>query len=374
MIAIRLAPRLDLALAQLRESLAIPRLRLAVDLMQLDCSEVLRQPAERASGIDLRKLPIVADQDQLGRRVGGVLSEPIDRARADHARLIDDQHRTGSRPLPWSMSTSSRAIVVLSIPARDSISTAARAASAHPKTRTPSASHASRAAASPRVLPVPAAARTICTPSPEVVSERAIAACSSAMSPRAASRSSTLPASSWATPSSWRRAASVRTRSSTASISGVEYRTPPSCERVPVLFELDGLRGRQPAVGQRFEPLDTRALAVSLGPVTEDVAAVEGRRLLGDPAGRAQILGDSAEVRLERRSWCPAIEDEVERPTIEPELSPRALATPPEVDRRARCSPWPCASPTRRPPPRELTARRVVRGVRGSLGCGVRSA
>jgi hypothetical protein len=120
-LAGRLPPGLDLALAELGESIAIPRLCLPVDLVPLDRSEVTREPTERTAGINLRELAVVADEDELGLRVGSVLGEPVDRARADHAGLIGDQHRTRSKAIALVDVDEESGDLVLSMPMSVSI-------------------------------------------------------------------------------------------------------------------------------------------------------------------------------------------------------------------------------------------------------------
>jgi len=103
---------------------------------------------------------------------------------------------------------------------------AARADSAAPTTRRPEASHASRATSSEWVLPVPAAARTTSTPSPERVSERTILSCSPARPGLAVRAALTRASSAVPAPSPLRASAPAASRASQASIPGVVYLAP----------------------------------------------------------------------------------------------------------------------------------------------------
>jgi len=64
-----------------------------MDLMQLDRAEPLREGAERAAGLDLRELAVIADQYELCLRMLRCVREGSEIARADHAGLVDEQHR-----------------------------------------------------------------------------------------------------------------------------------------------------------------------------------------------------------------------------------------------------------------------------------------
>ncbi|HMJ36759.1 MAG TPA: hypothetical protein VK501_22840 [Baekduia sp.] len=319
-IAIRLAPCLDLALAQLRESRAIPRLCLAMDLVQLDRSEVSRESAERAPGIDLRKLAVVADQDELGLRVGGVLCEPVDRARADHASLVDDQHRTRSKAIALvdvdEQPGDRRAVDARERFHLDGSSRGQRAPEDAHSVGFPSVSRGGEASRLPGARRRPYDLHAIAG-GRQRTRHRGLL-----VGDIAPGREPIVNPGLIQLGDSRALTASGIGHDSVLNRHHLGRRVPGATElrSAPVLFKLDGVRGRQPAVGQGFEPLDSCTLAVCLGPVTEDVAAVEGRRVLGDPAGRAQVFGNGAKVRLERRAGSPAIEDEIERTTIEAEL------------------------------------------------------
>jgi hypothetical protein len=80
-----------------------PGLLLAAVLDQLRGAEAEAEGAEAAAGIDGGQLPVIADQDHLGLGVLGVLQEPGELAAADHAGLVDHQHRAGVQLLPSSV-------------------------------------------------------------------------------------------------------------------------------------------------------------------------------------------------------------------------------------------------------------------------------
>jgi hypothetical protein len=77
------------------QGLAFPDLLLAPVLHELGGAEAEAEGAEAAAGVDGGQLPVITDQDHLGLGVVGVLEEAGERAAADHAGLIDDQHGAG---------------------------------------------------------------------------------------------------------------------------------------------------------------------------------------------------------------------------------------------------------------------------------------
>jgi hypothetical protein len=91
-LAVLVRPPADVAAPEVRERLTIPRLRLAMDLMQLDRTDLVRERPEDAASIDLRQLPVVADEHELGLDIRGVLHQAIDDPRPDHSRLIYDEN------------------------------------------------------------------------------------------------------------------------------------------------------------------------------------------------------------------------------------------------------------------------------------------
>lgn len=66
-----------------------------MDLEQLDGFQALSDRSERTAGIELGKLSIVADEDELRLRTTGGVGEHGEVPRADHAGLVGDQHRPG---------------------------------------------------------------------------------------------------------------------------------------------------------------------------------------------------------------------------------------------------------------------------------------
>ena len=97
MVVIGAGEALDVAVAQRRERVAVPRLVLAADLGQLERAESVGQRGEQAAGLDLGQLAIVADEHELGLRLLGRVEQAREVARADHAGLVDDQHRAPGR-------------------------------------------------------------------------------------------------------------------------------------------------------------------------------------------------------------------------------------------------------------------------------------
>ena len=75
------------------QGLAFPGLVLAAVLDQLAGAEAEPEGAEAAAGVDGGQLPVIADQHHLGLGLVGVLEEAGQLAAAEHAGLIDHQHR-----------------------------------------------------------------------------------------------------------------------------------------------------------------------------------------------------------------------------------------------------------------------------------------
>ena len=75
------------------EGFAFPGLLLAAVLGQLRGSQAEAEGAEAAAGVDRGQLPVIADQHHLALGLVGVLEKAGELARADHASLIDHQHR-----------------------------------------------------------------------------------------------------------------------------------------------------------------------------------------------------------------------------------------------------------------------------------------
>jgi hypothetical protein len=155
----------DLARAELLKGFAVPRVLLTAAFAQLDGWGLNGEDVEGAAGGDLGELAVVADEDELALRGVGGVGEAGEVAGADHAGLVDDQHGVAGEVVAFVEVTGQPGDRRGRIPAWSSSSSAARADSAHPMTCMPDCSHASRAASSANVLPVPAGARTTCTPS-----------------------------------------------------------------------------------------------------------------------------------------------------------------------------------------------------------------
>jgi hypothetical protein len=66
---------------------------LAAVLGQLARAEAETEGAEATTGVDRGQLPVIADQHHLGPGLLGVLEEAGELAAAEHAGLIDHQHR-----------------------------------------------------------------------------------------------------------------------------------------------------------------------------------------------------------------------------------------------------------------------------------------
>jgi len=92
------------------EGLAFPGLLLAAVLHQLRRSQAEAEGAEAAAGVDRRQLPVIPDQDHLGPGLLGVLEQPAQLAAADHAGLIDHQHRPGVQLLPSSVKVAQKSV------------------------------------------------------------------------------------------------------------------------------------------------------------------------------------------------------------------------------------------------------------------------
>jgi hypothetical protein len=77
------------------EGFAFPGLVLAAVLDQLGGAEAEAEGAEAAASVDRGQLPVITDQHHLGLGVVGVLEGAGELAAAEHAGLIDYQHRAG---------------------------------------------------------------------------------------------------------------------------------------------------------------------------------------------------------------------------------------------------------------------------------------
>jgi hypothetical protein len=71
-LAVLRRPSVDLTGTQCGQRVAIPLARLPARLVQLDRADPFGDATERAAGVDLRQLPIVADEDELGAGLLGV--------------------------------------------------------------------------------------------------------------------------------------------------------------------------------------------------------------------------------------------------------------------------------------------------------------
>ena len=86
--------------AQQGERVALPLLDLAAVLPELDHGQPSAKPAERATGLDLRHLPVVADQDQLAAHAADRLRELDELPGPDHGGLVDRRARSFSAGVP----------------------------------------------------------------------------------------------------------------------------------------------------------------------------------------------------------------------------------------------------------------------------------
>src|SRR5437773_1139719 len=82
-------------LAHELDRVAFPGVQLPAVLGQLAGAEAEAEGAEAAAGVDRCQLPVIADQHHLGLGVVGVFEEAGELAGADHAGLVDHQHRSG---------------------------------------------------------------------------------------------------------------------------------------------------------------------------------------------------------------------------------------------------------------------------------------
>ena len=80
------------------ERVAVELMPLAEVLPQVDGTDPGHHTAQVPAGLDRGQLPVVADQDHLGTGGGGVGEQAVVVAGADHAGLVDDQHRVGPEP------------------------------------------------------------------------------------------------------------------------------------------------------------------------------------------------------------------------------------------------------------------------------------
>ena len=85
---------LDVAAPQRSERLTVPPLALTSDLVELVGAQPFGEGAERAARVDLGKLTVVADEHELGLGALSRAGELGEVTRADHPRLVDDEHRS----------------------------------------------------------------------------------------------------------------------------------------------------------------------------------------------------------------------------------------------------------------------------------------
>ncbi len=88
---------IDVAFTERGQRFAVPFLALAADLLELDRAEAVGERPERAAGLDLGELSVVADQDELRVRALGRLGELREVSGAGHAGLVDDEHRSAAK-------------------------------------------------------------------------------------------------------------------------------------------------------------------------------------------------------------------------------------------------------------------------------------
>ena len=81
---------------QIAGGVALPVLPLAAHLADLRAAVAFEDRAERRARLDGLQLLRIADQHNLGASLGGMGQHALQLARADHARLVDDQHIAGS--------------------------------------------------------------------------------------------------------------------------------------------------------------------------------------------------------------------------------------------------------------------------------------
>lgn len=78
-------------------------------LGQLYAAEPVGDAAEAAAGVDLGKLPVVADEHKLRAGFGGVRRQLGQHAGADHPRLVDDDDRPRvEQPAAFKLAPESR--------------------------------------------------------------------------------------------------------------------------------------------------------------------------------------------------------------------------------------------------------------------------
>ena len=83
---------LGAAVAEVVERGALPGVDLAVVLGQLDREAAVDEPAERAAGLELGQLAVIADEHQLAADRRGRVDQLRELPGRDHARLVDDEH------------------------------------------------------------------------------------------------------------------------------------------------------------------------------------------------------------------------------------------------------------------------------------------
>ncbi len=95
---VRADRRIGSAETERPECVLLPRLALATVALESYPAELVVEAAHEAAGVDLGKLPVVADEDDLGVVALGGIEERGEGAGAGHGRFVDDEHSSGWKP------------------------------------------------------------------------------------------------------------------------------------------------------------------------------------------------------------------------------------------------------------------------------------
>ncbi len=95
--------RSHLAVTQVSQGVALPRLDLAPVLQKPMCAQAQDQAPEAAAGIDRGELPRVPDNDHLRPLGRSVVEQPAQLAAPRHARLVEDDGRARGKGRPGQL-------------------------------------------------------------------------------------------------------------------------------------------------------------------------------------------------------------------------------------------------------------------------------
>ena len=99
-LGVEVERRLRPTCTQVIERVALPAGDLAAVLLKSDRARAALERAERASGLELGQLPVIADEHELAARRRNVIEHPRELTCAEHPRLVEDQDAAISQSVP----------------------------------------------------------------------------------------------------------------------------------------------------------------------------------------------------------------------------------------------------------------------------------